>query len=789
MLAWADDVSFLRTLLSLTFFGVGCAPLEGDVAVSEHEITVCGHGPTVEGIDVSSWQGAIDWDAVGRSGIGFAIVRIGDGTYRDSRFRENWDGAGRVGLLRGAYLFFEPDIDPDVQADIVVAAVGRLGPGDLPVTIDVEAPGPGVSPAEYTRRIHRWVDRVTAGTGREPIVYTGRYYWDPFVASSDFRHLPLWHAQYTSAACPNINDRWSDWTFWQYTSSGSIAGIGGRVDRNRFNGTLAELRAMATVARDDDGDGSVAGIDCDDHDPRRFPGRVEECDGHENDCDGAVDENLSRRCGSDVGECVAGTSTCRVGTWGGCEGSVDPVPEACDELDNDCDGENDDEQICEREEAMFGASIVASAAETDVDGDGDADACARTDAGFSCLRSGPHGFGDVVPGPSLGEATWSDVTHAATLRMADVDGDGRADVCGYDGEALHCWRSSGTTLTEPLETVPLGAGVTSVELADVDGDARLDLCARDARGLHCHLATGHGFGHLVELPALSDAAGFSNVVHHGSLRLGDVDGDGRADVCARDASGLDCWLSLGDHFGDRVRGPRWSDGAGLETLPYWSTLRLVDVDGDARADVCLRTPAGFRCALSLGVGFADELVGPAMDAAAGWDRRDVYTTIRMADVDGDGAADVCARETDRVRCWLFTGHGFDRVVLGPVLPEADGWTAPGRFRSIRLADVDGDARADLCGRTDDGLSCWVSSAAPFDRVFLAPSWSDETGLGSTTNLATIRVAGGGTRATAASASAALTGACSAHPGGGRPSSALLFGLALVAVAVCGRRAR
>ena len=57
------------------------------------------------------------------------------------------------------------------------------------------------------------------------MIYTGRYYWDPYVASSEFRHLPLWHAQYTSASCPNINDRWSDWAFWQYTSSGSIAGI------------------------------------------------------------------------------------------------------------------------------------------------------------------------------------------------------------------------------------------------------------------------------------------------------------------------------------------------------------------------------------------------------------------------------------------------------------------------------------------------------------------------------------------------------------------------------------
>jgi lysozyme len=194
---------------------------------------------------VSQWQGAIDWAAVGRTEIRYANVRIGDGLGHDADFDANWAGARAAGLIRGAYQFFRPSRDPVAQADIVVAAVGRLGPGELPVTIDVEAPSPGVDPATYTPRIHAWVDRVTAGTGRAPIVYTGRYYWDPYVASSDFAHLPLWHAQYTSAACPNINDRWSDWAFWQYTSTGRVAGIGGDVDRNRFNGTYDDLLRLA----------------------------------------------------------------------------------------------------------------------------------------------------------------------------------------------------------------------------------------------------------------------------------------------------------------------------------------------------------------------------------------------------------------------------------------------------------------------------------------------------------------------------------------------------------------
>ncbi len=251
-----------RAVAALSLLLVSCvSPQADDYGAAQGELTVCAHGTTVEGIDVSYYQGTINWSAVASSGIRFAIVRIGDGSYSDPRFAANWSGAASAGLIRGAYQYFEPQQDAMSQANDVVAAVGRLGPGDLPVTIDVEKPSPGVSPAVYASRIHTWVDRVTSGTGKPPIIYTGRYYWDPYVASSDFTDLPLWHAQYTSASCPNINDRWSDWAFWQYTSSGSVSGISGNVDRDRFNGSYAELMAFATSNQPPTGYLDAAGCD------------------------------------------------------------------------------------------------------------------------------------------------------------------------------------------------------------------------------------------------------------------------------------------------------------------------------------------------------------------------------------------------------------------------------------------------------------------------------------------------------------------------------------------------
>ncbi len=771
------------TLSLIAAASTGCAPLD-EAAATEGEVTICASGPTVRGIDISSWQGSINWDAVAASGVRFAQIRVSDGYYRDTYFRSNWDNAGRVGIIRGAYQFFEPGEDPIAQADLVIAAVGRLGPGDMPVMCDVEAPSPGVSPGTYTARLHAWTDRIEAGTGRRPIFYTGRYYWDPYVASSDFNSYPLWHAQYTSASCPNINDRWRDWAFWQYTSSGSVPGIGGRVDLDIFNGSLADLQnfANSVVIVDADGDGSPEGVDCDDHDARRFPGNAEVCDGVDNNCAGGVDENLHRGCGTDVGECVSGTQTCRSGDWGSCEGSVDPVPEICDGLDNDCDGVSDEDQVCEREEAMLGPGIYGPTLGTDVDADGRADACGRTTTGFSCLASSGHGFARVMPGPAM---TGNDVVHASRIRMADVDGDLRADVCADEGGRLRCWRSTGDGFGESIEGPMISSSTTTLELADIDGDGRIDACMRDAAGLSCRLSNGHGFDRLTTLSALSDADGFGNVIYWGTLRFGDINGDHKTDVCARDATGVACWLSEGDRFGARVIGPRWSDASGFDALRYWSTIRLVDVDADHRADLCARTPSGFRCVLSNGTSFGTEIAGPAMTDASGWDQASVYTTLRMADIDGDLRTDLCARERDRVRCWLLGDRGFDREVLGPELSDANGWTNAAYYRSIRLADVDGDARADFCARASDGLRCYTSTGNGFDHEWITPMWADASGLGDGARAATIRLAGG--RAQTNAAATGLTGGCSvAH---GRGGNAFAIGIGVVVLVLARRRRR
>src|SRR5215831_17896385 len=111
-------------------FACGCGVHGGADRIGEarEAVVVCPAGPTVSGIDVSEWQQGIDWNAVAGAGYTFAITRIGDGLYQDPYFAGNWSAIQSVGMIRGAYLFYEPNDDPVAQANLVIANVGQLGP-------------------------------------------------------------------------------------------------------------------------------------------------------------------------------------------------------------------------------------------------------------------------------------------------------------------------------------------------------------------------------------------------------------------------------------------------------------------------------------------------------------------------------------------------------------------------------------------------------------------------------------------------------------------------------------
>jgi GH25 family lysozyme M1 (1,4-beta-N-acetylmuramidase) len=195
---------------------------------------------------VSHWQGAINWTAVANAGVAFAVVRVSHGVNTiDNYFEANWNGARAAGIPTAVYQYFEPGQNPIAQADILLDMMGPLEPGDLPPVIDVETAG-GLAPAEVANSVQAWVEHVEAALGVEPIIYTGRYFWQDNVQSAAFVDHPLWIAHYTTG-CPNIPSPWTRWALHQYTDSGTVAGISGPVDRNNFNGDQAALLGLAVV--------------------------------------------------------------------------------------------------------------------------------------------------------------------------------------------------------------------------------------------------------------------------------------------------------------------------------------------------------------------------------------------------------------------------------------------------------------------------------------------------------------------------------------------------------------
>jgi GH25 family lysozyme M1 (1,4-beta-N-acetylmuramidase) len=224
---------------------VSCT-LTRDMGEQHRALTVCADGETVDGIDVSKFQGDIDWQQVKASGIEYAFIRVSDGlNFPDNKFQQNWDGSKQAGVLRGAYQFFRPTQDPIAQADMFLAAMGELEPGDLPPVIDVEDDD-GASPATIATNVGLWLDRVESATGRQPIIYTGKFFWNDFVQTNEFAEYPLWIAQY-GPVCPDLPTAWTDWLFFQTSASGSIPGIVGDVDTDLFNGSLADLLAYANA--------------------------------------------------------------------------------------------------------------------------------------------------------------------------------------------------------------------------------------------------------------------------------------------------------------------------------------------------------------------------------------------------------------------------------------------------------------------------------------------------------------------------------------------------------------
>jgi lysozyme len=198
----------------------------------------------VQGIDVSSHQGDIDWHAVKRAGITFAYLKTTEGgDYADKKFFEYWKEAKEAGVRRGAYHFMYWCRPADQQALFFMVNI----PNDadaLPPVLDLEwnfeSPSCGIElpRAKAIPMIKTLLEAMEARTGKRPIIYTDAGFYQDILAGGAFADYPFW-LRATGTAPEKIYPGRA-WTFWQFSATGRIPGIRGDVDRNTFNGTADE---------------------------------------------------------------------------------------------------------------------------------------------------------------------------------------------------------------------------------------------------------------------------------------------------------------------------------------------------------------------------------------------------------------------------------------------------------------------------------------------------------------------------------------------------------------------
>ena len=200
-------------------------------------------GYQVHGIDISHYQGDINWNMLkqtrqGQFPISFIFMKATEGgDYADDKFVANFDSAKAHGFIRGAYHFYNPKTDANKQADFFIRSV-KLEPGDLPPVLDIEKKGKDIKKLQADLKV--WLRKVESHYGVKPIIYASYKFKTRYLNDSVFNSYPYWIAHYYVDSVRYEGD----WKFWQHTDVGTLPGIEEKVDLNVFNGGKSELDAL-----------------------------------------------------------------------------------------------------------------------------------------------------------------------------------------------------------------------------------------------------------------------------------------------------------------------------------------------------------------------------------------------------------------------------------------------------------------------------------------------------------------------------------------------------------------
>jgi lysozyme len=193
-------------------------------------------GQLLEGVDVSHYQGTIDWAQVFGAGKSFALVKASEGASKaDPMFSQNWAESKATGMKRGAYQFLRPAESVKAQVDLFLAKLGGDF-GELAPTVDVEVLD-GCAPQAVEDAVSQWLDLVNTETQMVPLVYTSPGFWAMMPHNTNIATKSgLWLAEWGIVHPQRMPGAWSDWYAWQYTNKARVPGIPEPVDLDRING-------------------------------------------------------------------------------------------------------------------------------------------------------------------------------------------------------------------------------------------------------------------------------------------------------------------------------------------------------------------------------------------------------------------------------------------------------------------------------------------------------------------------------------------------------------------------
>lgn len=204
---------------------------------------VTNHKGKIFGIDVSQYQGTIDWDNVEaieeQFELKFVIVRATAGSNKiDLKFKKNWRNLTESMYIQGAYHYYRPDENSTDQANNFIANV-KLRKGHLPPILDIEKMPKGQSMDKLKEGLQNWLTIVEKHYGVKPVIYTGEKYYEDFL-QEDFPSYQFWIANYN----PWKEKIEVDYLMWQFTEKAQLHGINELVDVNVFNGNVEDLKKV-----------------------------------------------------------------------------------------------------------------------------------------------------------------------------------------------------------------------------------------------------------------------------------------------------------------------------------------------------------------------------------------------------------------------------------------------------------------------------------------------------------------------------------------------------------------